>query len=224
MQKHIANTITLTSLCIAILAIIEACNFNFTICAYLILICVFLDGIDGLVARYFKSCSEFGKQLDGLSDMIAFGIAPSILMYNFIYLEINPNIIYIALLTPIASAIRLAQYNSTNKQTSYFIGLTTPANAILLVSIPLIKQYEENEILLNIILNPYFIIGIIIISSTLLITKLKTFELRLDNLKNNKRKLFFIFISIYIFSIFKFTALLIIIPLYIILSVIKIIE
>ena len=83
------------------------------------------------------------------------------------------------------------------------MGLTTPANALLLVSIPLINKHEQNEIVLNLIVNPYFIVGLIIITSILLITPFGTFELRIDNLRNNKRKLFFIFISTCIFSIFK---------------------
>ena len=102
MKKNIAHIITLTSLCIAILSIIESCNFNLTIGAFLILICFVLDSIDGTMARYLNSDSEFGKQLDSFSDMIAFGIAPGILMYNFLYLQFeNTTLPYISLLIPI---------------------------------------------------------------------------------------------------------------------------
>ena len=105
MKKNIAHIITLTSLCIAILSIIQSCYFNFRIAAYLIVISLILDGVDGAIARCLNTASEFGKQLDSLSDMIAFGLAPAILLYNFIGHELNnPTLSYLTLFIPICSA------------------------------------------------------------------------------------------------------------------------
>ena len=221
MKKNIAHIITLTSLCIAILSIIESCNFNLTIGSFLILICFVLDSIDGTMARYLNSDSEFGKQLDSFSDMIAFGIAPGILMYNFLYLQFeNTTLPYISLLIPICSSLRLANYNIDINQKKDFLGLATPVSAILFASIPLIYQYENSSVILTIITNQWIISLLIVITSILLISQLKTFSLRLDSIKNDKRKLFFIFISICILSIFNFTGLPIVILIYILLSII----
>ena len=218
MKKNIPHIITLTSLCIAILSIIESFDWHFITASYLIFLCILLDTLDGSLARYLNTNSEFGKQLDSLTDMVAFGIAPSILMYNFFELKFeNSEIAYISLLIPVFSSLRLANYNiQTNKNT--FLGITTPVNAILFSSIPLINAYEKNENILSVLIQQSTIGILIIIMSILLITPFTTFNLRIDSIRDDKRKLFFIFIALCILCIFKFTGLPIIILLYIILS------
>ena len=222
MKKNIAHIVTLTSLSIAVLSIIQSCNLNFLISSYLILISLILDGIDGAIARYLKTESNFGKQLDSLSDMVAFGLAPAILLYNFIGHEINPNISYITILIPIFSALRLANYNN-NYSTTTFQGITTPVSALLLISIPLINKFEDNAYVLDLLMNKYIIIGLILITSILLISPFKTFSLRIDAIRHDKRKLFYIFISICVLYLFNITGLLLIILIYILLSVTKLI-
>tara|TARA_B100001250_G_scaffold414176_1_gene451087 strand:+ start:40 stop:714 length:675 start_codon:yes stop_codon:yes gene_type:complete len=218
MKNNIAHIITLTSLCISIFSIIQSCYFNFRIGAYLILMSLILDGIDGTIARYLNTASNFGQQLDSLSDMIAFGLAPAILLYNFIGHELNnPTLSYLTLLIPVCSALRLANYNS-HPVSDTFHGLTTPVSALMFVSIPLINEYEHNVFILNMIINESVIAAIIVIISILLISPLETFNLRIDSIKYNKRKLFFIFISICVLYLFNFTGLPLIILIYILLS------
>ena len=225
MKKHIANLITLTSMCIATLSIIQSCNFKFEISAYLIFICFFLDGIDGMVARNLKISNEFGKQLDSFCDMIAFGLAPSILMYNFFIYEFHStSFAYVSLLIPICSALRLANYNIETNQVSVFSGLTTPASAILFGALPLINIYEKKSIITEFLIQPLSIVIIIIIISILLISPLQTFNMRIDVIKNDKRKMLFLFLSIMILFIFNFAAIPIIILIYIILSMLKFIN
>tara|TARA_Y100001968_G_scaffold306695_1_gene323740 strand:+ start:2150 stop:2827 length:678 start_codon:yes stop_codon:yes gene_type:complete len=222
MKKNIANLVTLTSLCLAIMSIIQSCNLNFTIASTLILTCFFLDGLDGFVARYFKIASNFGKQLDSFSDMIAFGLAPGILMYNFIAYEFhNTTLSYIALLIPVCSALRLSKYNIDSTQSTIFSGLTTPANAIFFSAIPLIRLYEKSDWITNILIQPATITFLILIMSILLISPIKTLNLRIELVKNDQRKMLFIVISIVILSIFNFTGILIIIFIYIITSMLK---
>ena len=223
MKKYIAHIITLTSLCIAILSIIQSCYFNFRIAAYLIVISLILDGVDGAIARYLNTTSEFGKQLDSLSDMIAFGLAPAILLYNFIGHELNNSTLsYLTLFIPICSALRLANYNNSIFSDT-FHGLTTPVSALMFISIPLINEYEHNVYILSIVMNQSVIAGTIVIISILLISPLKTFNLRIDSIRHDKRKLFFIFISICVLYLFNFTGLPLIILIYILLSVKKLI-
>ena len=108
MKKNIAHIVPLSRLFLCIISIIQSCYFNFIISSYLIFICLLLDSLDGLIARYLNTVSEFGKQLDSFSDMIAFGVAPAVLLYNFIQYQFNNNTLaYITLLIPIFSSIRL---------------------------------------------------------------------------------------------------------------------
>ena len=222
MKKNIAHIITLSSLIIAILSIIESCNFNFITSSYFLFACIILDGVDGFIARHLKTDGDFGKQLDSIHDMIAFGVGPGVLIYNFILFEFNnANLAYTALLIPICSALRLANYNIDKKQNEQFIGLTTPFNAVIFGSLILIEYKEINSFFLELIINPSTIIILILITSILLISPLQTFSLRLDSIIDNKIKLFFIFISICIFYIFNVSGILIICCLYVILSLIK---
>tara|TARA_B100001250_G_C19653796_1_gene723922 strand:- start:48 stop:725 length:678 start_codon:yes stop_codon:yes gene_type:complete len=225
MKKNIAHIITLTSLCIAIISIIQSCYFNFITSSYLIFICLLLDSLDGSVARSLNTVSVFGKHLDSFSDMIAFGVAPGVLLYNFIQSEFNNNTLaYITLLIPIFSSLRLANYNTISINNRFFYGLTTPVNALLFSSLPLINEYEERTWIVTTLINEEVIAILIVIMSILLITPLKTFNLRIDAIKDDKRKLFFIFISISVLYLFNFTGLPIIIFIYILLSVMRIIN
>ncbi|MAZ55945.1 MAG: hypothetical protein CMP54_03015, partial [Flavobacteriales bacterium] len=105
-----------------------------------------------------------------------------------------------------------------------FHGLTTPVSALMFISIPLINEYEHNVYILSIVMNQSVIAGIIVIISILLISPLKTFNLRIDSIRHDKRKLFFIFISICVLYLFNFTGLPLIILIYILLSVTKLIK
>ena len=224
MKKYIANIITLTSLCIGSISVIKSFDLQFELSAYLIFTCFLLDGLDGSIARFLKTATDFGKQLDSLSDMVCFGLAPGLLIYNFMCVEFNTSTIsYLALLIPVCSALRLSKYNTDQNQTRYFSGLTTPANAVFFGAIPLISIYEKHTFITHILLQPSIMAILLIIMPMLLIGKFNTFNLRLDIIKLNQRKMYFIFLSIMILFIFNFTGLLIIIFLYILFSILKII-
>ena len=223
MKKNIANLITLTSLFIGGISIIKSFDLQFELSAYLIFTCFLLDGIDGSIARFLKTSTDFGKQLDSFSDLVCFGLAPGLLIYNFMYVEFKSSIAYIALLIPVCSALRLSKYNTDTNQTTSFSGLTTPANAVFFGAIPLISIYEKNTFITQTLLQPSTISILLIIMSILLISKFNTFNLRIDIIALNQRKMYFIFLSIMILSIFNFAGLLIIIFLYILFSIFKII-
>ena len=223
MLRNIPNILTLCSLAIAVISIIESCAFNFVSSSYLIIICLFLDGVDGSIARYLNVQSNYGKQLDGLSDMVAFGVAPGLLMYQFIVYEFDSLFAFISILIPICTAIRIANYNINDAQINHFIGLTSPVSALFFVSIPLIIEYETYKIIHS--FNKPVIISIsIIIISLLLICRFNTFNMRIDSIKSGKRKLYFICFSISLLIIFKYVGLMFISISYIILSIMKIIK
>ena len=224
MKKHIANIITLTSLCIGSISVIKSFDLQFELSAYLIFTCFLLDGLDGSIARFLKTATDFGKQLDSLSDMVCFGLAPGLLIYNFMCVEFNTSTIaYLALLIPICSALRLSKYNTDTNQKICFSGLSTPANAIFFGAIPLVLIYEKTSFISHLLQQSSTMAILLLMMSILLISKFNTFSLRIDSININQRKMYFIFLSIMILSIFNFTGLLIVIFLYILFSILKII-
>ena len=117
---------------------------NLVLCSWLILIAILCDFLDGKLARFLKATSDYGKQLDSFADMVSFGIAPAVIVFQLINIH-NTQLAYIACLIPIFSALRLANYNIDKKQTIHFIGVTTPINALFFCSFPLILNYEKNN-------------------------------------------------------------------------------
>jgi CDP-diacylglycerol--serine O-phosphatidyltransferase len=126
--------------------VIFALKGQLTASVFLILAGAFFDFFDGMSARALKAYSPIGKDLDSLADAITFGLAPGMIMYELLqnsiplqYLRneysLSQNIIlFFSLLIPVFSALRLAKFNNDTRQTSSFIGLPTPANAIFISS------------------------------------------------------------------------------------------
>ena len=143
---------------------------------------IFFDFFDGLAARLLDVKSELGLQLDSLADMITSGLVPGIVMYQLLNMSqsggwnldmfgASSEINLIALsgfIITLSSAYRLAKFNIDEDQVSSFIGLPTPANALLILSLPLILLYQDNMVLNEIILNEWFLIGLTLLSAYLL--------------------------------------------------------
>ena len=136
-------------------------------------------------------------------------------------------IAFIAFLIPVFSALRLAKFNIDIRQTSSFIGVPTPANAILICSLPLINNYPPsflaNYDISNITYNLYFLISLTIIMSYLMVAELPLFALKFKNFgwTDNKIRYAFLISSLLLLIVFHFIAIPIIIFLYIVLSIIN---
>ena len=222
MIKNIPNVITLSNLTLGLLAIFHGLiNSNLVLCSFLIVSGVFLDFLDGKIARYLKVDSDFGKQLDSFADMVTFGIAPSVIIYKLLELS-GSNFTYLAFFIPIFSAIRLAKYNIDNKQGNYFIGLTTTVNALLLSSLPLIQQFQSSKFIESLLSDASFLISFTLLFSILLISNITTFSLKFysANKMEKKLKVLFIIASILFFILLKYLAIPIIIFFYMLLSII----
>ena len=130
---------------------------------------------------------------------------------------------YFGLLVALASAYRLAKFNISTEQSSYFIGLPTPANALLIVSLPLILAYQNNDSYNAIILNPLFLITVTVISCFLLNAPVKLIALKFKTWKfsENASRYILIIFSIVALIVFKFAGIPLLIIFYIILSLIK---
>lgn len=234
MKKHIPNFITTLNLFSGCIGIVLALNNRLDYAAYFIALAAFFDFLDGMAARLLHVKSEIGKELDSLADVVSFGVLPGIIVYQLMVGSTNIPIAgslisifsLIAFIIPILSAVRLAKFNLDTRQTTSFIGLPVPANALFLGSLPLIQiqaGYSESLSWLNIITNNYYILAVISIGmSLLLVSNIPLISLKFRNLKfaENKPQFILVAFSIIAFMVATFAAVPLIILAYILLSVI----
>ncbi len=235
--KHIPNLITLGNLSIGILAILFAFGGKLSTASTCIILGIFLDFLDGFFARLIKVNSEIGKQLDSLADLITFGLAPSIIVFQLLffletksYFCVTNNLNdyythylpYIAFLIPLFSAYRLAKFNIDSRQRNVFIGMPTPANALFFISIPYIVEYGEG-FMYDLIYRKEIIIICVITLSLLMISELRLITLKFKSTcwSENKYRYILILSSVILLLLLRFEAIPIILILYIILSIIN---
>ena len=232
-KRNIPNIITLANLTCGLLSIIFAFQGNLKLAALCIFAGAFFDFFDGLAARLLKVNGELGKQLDSMADMVTFGVAPGFIIFHFMYElshEItfrnttNENLFFpelLALLIPIFSAYRLAKFNIDTRQTTYFIGLPTPALAIFIAAFPLI-DFNQFPIFINL----QFLTIISVILPLLLVVKLPLFSLKYGknedlNTRLNIFRIVLILSTVVLFFVFQFAAIPFIVILYLILSLLN---
>lgn len=190
-----------------------------------------VDFLDGLVARLFNATSEMGKQLDSLADVVSFGVAPSMIVYQFLRMSfakeesgVDVSVIWLmpALFIAAAGAYRLARFNLDNSQQYGFKGVPIPAVGLLLASLPMIYWNTENVTVINLLLNKWVLYALILAVCWLMVSKLPLMALKFKNLsvKNNISKIILIAFSITAILIFHWLSVPIIFIAYIILSLI----
>jgi CDP-diacylglycerol--serine O-phosphatidyltransferase len=171
-RNSVPNMFTIGNLFLGIIAIILVFNDNPPLAAMFVIIAMLLDGLDGRVARALNAQSEFGKELDSLSDVISFGVAPAFIMYVVAFkdiVHINEATTWIVTaIFPICGALRLARYNVVAGTPGYFIGLPIPAAGGILCTLALFAKE----------LNPY-----ILLLSTLLLSFLMVSRVKYPNFK-----------------------------------------
>lgn len=208
---------------------IFAVNGNMKLTALFVFLGIFFDFFDGLLASKLNVQSELGLQLDSLADIVTSGLVPGLVMfYLFDLSNLNASYFsnylpYLGLLITLASAYRLAKFNIDTNQTDSFIGLPTPANAMLILSLPLIMEFQNNDMMNAIILNKWFLIGMTLLSAYLLNANLKFLALKFKNwsFKDNVARYILIILSIVLLVIFQFAAIPLIIASYIIISLLN---
>ncbi|TWR29086.1 CDP-diacylglycerol--serine O-phosphatidyltransferase [Mucilaginibacter pallidiroseus] len=224
--RHLPNAITCANLFSGCIGIVFTFQDNLVFASYAIFLAAIFDFFDGFASRVLKAHSCIGKDLDSLADMVSFGVLPSAIMYELLLQgpqinHVSEYLNYIAFLIPVFSALRLAKFNTDTRQAESFIGLPTPANAILIASIPLILvQYDE---IAKYVLNPYGLSIFIIVMCTLLVAEIPLMSLKFKNKDFNKnfyRYLLLLFSAILILF-FKFAAVPVVIVMYITLSIIQ---
>ena len=179
-RRQIPNLITLFNLLCGVFAIgLALINKDNTGAALFICLGIFLDFFDGLTARLLNVASPLGKELDSLADVVTSGVAPGFILWNILFDGVNekwPEFLpYIALLIPFFSAYRLAKFNIDTRQSHAFLGLPTPANALIWVGLALTPTLPLNNLV--------FIIGLIVISlvtNILMVSEMPMFSLKVN--------------------------------------------
>jgi CDP-diacylglycerol--serine O-phosphatidyltransferase len=246
-MKHLPNLFTLVNLFFGALATIFILQTGQTIVtvneetlsislpekiwlgSLCIAIAALVDFADGLVARLCKATSSLGKELDSLADMVSFGVAPGMILFQFLRMSyakqeggLDVSILWLmpALIVPCAAAYRLAKFNIDSSQQFGFRGVPTPAVGLLVASMPFIFWYSNSELAITLLLNKWILYGIIIVISYLMISNLSLMALKFKDLslQNNYPKFLLLAIAVIAAVLCKWLAVPIVFIFYILLS------
>ena len=228
-KKQVPNTITLLNLFCGCIAMVFALNKEFEMAFYFVSLGIFLDFFDGFFARLFQVSSPLGLQLDSLADMVTSGVVPGIVMYQMIgsssgypkldwIVEPFP---FVGFLITLGSCYRLANFNIDTRQTDSFIGLPTPANALFILSLPLVLRDLDSFFVLELLTNPFVLIGITLLSVYMLNAEIPLFSLKIKqmSLKKNALQFSFLLSSLVLLVVFQYAGIPLVIVLYVLLSV-----
>lgn len=240
--RHVPNIITLFNLLSGSIGAIFAVEGNLVMAAIFVALGIFFDFFDGLAARLLNVKAELGLQLDSMADMVTSGVVPGIVMFQLFrkalpgtaaqpadwatgqdWLEWNiPVLALTGLLITLASGYRLAKFNIDERQSDSFIGLPTPANALLILSLPLILIFQPQPFLLDIILNPWFLAALTLFSCYMLNAEIPLFALKFSSwgFSENKIRYLFLILCLLLLIFLQFAAIPVIILCYVIISMI----
>jgi len=188
-----------------------------------------IDFLDGFVARLMKAASPMGKQLDSLADVVSFGVAPAMILYQFLRLSLareedglNTSIIWLlpAFIFACAAAWRLARFNLDGSQSYSFKGMPVPAVGIFVAALPVIYWNVDQKWIVSLLLNQWFLYGVILGLSALMVSSLPLMALKFRDysIKNNLPKYLLLVLSVLAVVLLKWLAPPLIIVLYVLLS------
>lgn len=170
-----------------------------------------VDFLDGFVARLFKATSELGAQLDSLADVVSFGVAPSMILYQFLRMSyassetgIETSMLYLmpAFFVAAAAAYRLAKFNTDKSQQTVFKGVPTPAIGILAASFPLIYWHCELDFIIQLMLNKWFLYCLIAMLCWLMVSNISIMSLKLKNISFKENiHIYLLLASVIVFAI-----------------------
>ncbi len=230
-KKHIPNLITLLNLFSGCIALVFALNKDFDLAFYFVCLGIFLDFFDGFFARLFKVSSPLGLQLDSLADMVTSGVVPGVVMYQMIanssaFPTMNSDIVFypfLGFIITLGSCYRLANFNIDTRQTDSFIGLPTPANALFILSLPLVLKYSDSIIILELLTNHWLLMVITLFSAYILNAEIPLFSLKIKkfNITDNVLQIVFLSLSLVFLLFFEYLGIPMVIIFYVLLSVLN---
>lgn len=235
LKKQIPNCITALNLLSGIFAIIATYEGTLLWAGFFIALGAFFDFFDGLAARLLNVKSEMGKEMDSLADLVSFGVAPGFIVYQLmlqsnnlpLWVLFEYNIApFLAFFIPVFGAFRLAKFNIDTRQTTSFIGLPIPANALFFASLPFIlgASYSiELPMFQSGIDNYWIVLGLVLLIGILMVIELPLFALKFSNLswRDNTFRFVFLGLAIVLLVFLQFAAFPVIILLYIALSMVQ---
>lgn len=231
-KQHIPNAVTCMNLGCGILGIILAFKGGMIWAPYLVWAALCFDFLDGTLARLLKVHNPIGKDLDSLADMVTFGVLPTIIMFNLMEQVSCHGLCqdswtsvlfpYSSFIIAAMSAMRLAKFNVDTRQTDGFIGVPTPTNAQFITALPLLAiKFDYYE---AIIMNPYVLLVITLVTSYLLVSELALISLKFKNFKfegENIYRFLFIGSSVLMYVLFTYRTIPIIIIWYVVISIVR---
>tara|TARA_B100002052_G_scaffold44641_1_gene37349 strand:+ start:116 stop:904 length:789 start_codon:yes stop_codon:yes gene_type:complete len=201
------SVLTLVGVCLGISSIKFAMDGNFAFAVVFLIVAAILDGLDGRVARLIKGTSNFGKELDSLTDFVSFGIAPGFVIYFWELNKLGKIGWLIVLFYAVCCVLRLARFNLTKFEekeewkNNFFQGIPSPAGGCLIL-LPLIFELSNFSNLVSLkVITPY----LTIIISLLLISKLPTFSFKKISIKRNMTIFLLLGVGLFFVSIIQFT-------------------
>lgn len=235
MKKHIPNFVTILNLLSGCVAIVFAFGGNLIMASWFIAFAAVFDFMDGMLARLLNARSEIGLQLDSLSDVVSFGLAPSFIVYHlmlksynipFVYFMDKNAMAFVAFIIAAFSALRLAIFNTDDSQTTSFKGLPTPANALFIASLPVVlfrSDLNGEGIVSAMLKNYWMLLGITVIFSFLMVSRIRLFSMKVKSLgfRENSTLYIFLILSLVMVLILKLYALPLIVVLYILVSMVR---
>lgn len=228
MKKHIPNTITCCNLISGCIATLFAAQANYSMALAFIIIGAVFDFFDGFAARLLHVSSPVGKELDSLADDITFGFAPATIVFSMLRATLPAcscawiaYVPYAAFIIAAFSALRLAKFNLDERQTTSFIGLPTPANALFWGALSM-TLHDYGILTSSTSLFITLLVGIVL-SSWLLVAEIPMFALKFKSYgwKGNELRFSFIIISALLLAILKWGGFSLIIVLYILTSILS---
>ena len=237
MKRHIPNFITALGLLSGCISIAYSTGGDLKRAGIFILIAALFDFFDGWIARILKCVSEFGKQLDSLSDVISFGVAPSFILYKLMVFSrvessthfdiaepglLQTLVLSSSFLVAIFAALRLARFNIDASQKESFRGLATPGAALLIVSLGFIID-QRNLSIEPVLLKLWFLVGFTLFVCWLMVSGIRMFSLKFKNysLKDNVLRYLFLMLSAVLIVAFRIPGIFPVILLYILLSLVN---
>lgn len=228
LKQHLPNTITCCNLLSGCFSILFSLSGMPVAAAIMIFAAGLFDFFDGFTARLLNAHSPIGGDLDSLSDVVSFGVAPGFIMYNLmcdgmvepIWPVGNVSLFAcFAFLLPVFSAVRLAKFNVDTRQTTSFIGLPTPPMAIFMASLTL--ALWQRGLLGQPVLSPYLCLGIVLVFSFMMVCNRAFFSFKIKSVvwKGNEVRWIFLIVAVLGVVLFRFAALPFILLFYILLSV-----
>lgn len=242
LRSFVPHLFTLANLFCGSIAVILAVQNHLVFASVFVGIGIFFDFFDGFFARLLDVTSSLGVQLDSMADLITSGLAPAVVMVQLIAQSAGSNsdiVIYnweeipsfhfslplvslIGLLVVLSSAYRLGKFNIDERQTTAFIGLPTPANAVMIMSLPLILTYQDFPRITSILFNQWVLIGLTVFGSILLNVELRMFSLKFKNwsFKDNWYRYILLIFSLVLVLSIQFLAFPLIVLTYVLFSAI----